>query len=161
MIIRENLSKLKIGSFLIDFIYITGDELLRRIAEVHNKSEEWYVHPGNKLIFFRIPELFNLPITVESSSEYDSYLSLITNIGPDGLFRIKLYTSSNSRCITEFISWRPSQWEKDNLVQNLEALKLFRTELTLKSMWNVIYDNPGKDYSKLYLTLYNNEYKHD
>lgn len=155
MIIHDDLLKIELlTNRLIDYIYITGDELIKRIAEVHNKSEEWYVHPGNKLIFFQLQELFDKPITVESSFMYNDYLSLITNIGPGGLFRIKLYTSSSSKGIAELISWKPSQWNEDNLIQNLEALKLFRTELTLKCMWNIIFDNPGKDWNKTYLTLY-------
>ena len=155
MIIHDDLLKIELFSNkLIDYIYITGDELIKRIAAIGKSSNNQHTLPGDKLIFFQLPELFDKPITVESIFMYNDYLSLITNIGPGGLFRIKLYTSSSSKGIAELISWKPSQWDEDNLIQNLEALKLFRTELTLKSMWNVIYDNPGKDWNKTYLTLF-------
>lgn len=155
MIIHDDLLKIELFSNkLIDYIYITGDELIKRIAAISKSSNNQRTLPGDKLIFFQLQELFDKPITVESSFMYHDYLALITNIGPGGLFRIKLYTSSSSKGIAELISWESSQWNEDNLIQNLEALKLFRTELTLKSMWNVIFDNPGKDWNKTYLTLY-------
>ena len=136
---------------IYEHIYITGDELIHRLAEV-SKSNKPYAADGH-LVFFRLPELFNRPIVTESSFDYDKYLSLITNIGPGGLFRIKLYTTLSTLRIIDISHWKPNQWSKENLDQNLEALKIFQSELTLKSMWNIIYDNPGKDWSKLYITL--------
>lgn len=153
MIITDELLQLEIfNNKLCNYIYITGDELIKRISE-SNKSEYTYADNGD-LILFQIPEIsIHKPVTVESGYEYDKILSEITNIGPQGLFRLKLYYSISSLEITELTYWEHNQWDKENLIQNMEALKLFRTELTLKSMWNVIFDNPGKDWSKLYITL--------
>jgi hypothetical protein len=153
MIITEELLQLEIfKSKLWNYIYITGDELIKRIYE-SNKSEHTYADNGD-LILFQIPEIsIYKPVTVESEYKYYKILSEITNIGPQGLFRLKLYYSLSSLEITELIYWEHNQWSEENLIENLQALQLFRTELTLKSMWNVIFDNPGKDWSKLYITL--------
>lgn len=153
MIITEELLQLEIfKNKLWNYIYITGDELIKRISE-SNKSGYTYADNGD-LILFQIPEIsIYKPVTVESGNEYDKILSEIANIGPQGLFRLKLYYSFSSLEITEMTYWEHYQWSEENLIQNMEALKLFRTELTLKSMWNVIFDNPGKDWNKLYITL--------
>lgn len=147
MVLRQNLKLDEYNCHLI--IYITGNEIIKRMAETQRSG---FLYKECKRILFTEPTS-GLPIVVSSDITYDQKLSEFTNNGPDQLYRIKLLNIKNLSYlrIINIDDWKI--WEKENLELNLEALELYPGILISKGYWNVIYDTPGKDWSKLYISL--------
>ncbi len=145
MVLRQNL-KIDENNLYIT-IYITGNEIIKRMAKTQRSG---FLYKDCKRILFTEPTS-GLPVVVPSDSMYDQKLSEFTNNGPDQLYRIKLLNNLSYLTIITIDDWKI--WEKENLDLNLEALELYSGILISMGYWNIIYDTPGKDWSKLYISL--------
>lgn len=121
-------------------ILITGDEIRKSCTETRYKYSDTLFEIGG----IPIISSENFKREVIEDKENKLYrLVIILSIKKDELF----YDISSIQ--------RWSIWDIENVNLNLEALDLYREILVDANMWNKIYNNPGLDWSDVYLKLLN------